>query len=158
VAIAADWPAVATLLAELGRPDVRGTSDEPAAQRLYERYLERPDAVALVAEAEGQLVGFVDVEFRNWLNFTAPQAWIPDLVVADGGRGRGVGTSLLVRAEEIARDRGCWAMALESANWREDAHSFYVSRGWKDTGRAFTRVLTDMEWPPQPRPSGMAST
>src|SRR6266508_2535873 len=98
---------------------------------MYEHYLERPDAVALVAEMGGAVVGFMDIEFRAWLNFTAPQAWTPDPVVADGARGRGFGRALLARAEEIARDRGCWSMALESAAWRELAHAFYTSHGWK---------------------------
>src|SRR6266508_5447325 len=118
---------------------------------MYEHYLERPDAVALVAEMGGAVVGFMDIEFRTWLNFTAPQAWTPDPVVADGARGRGIGRALLARAEEIARDRGCWSMALESAAWRELAHAFYTSHGWKETGRAFTRMLTERDWPPPGR-------
>lgn len=145
-----DWPTVAALLAELGRPDVRGTPAEREGQRIYARYLERPDTVALVAELDGQVVGFMDVELRTWLNFTSPQAWTPDLVVADGARGRGVGGALLARAEEIARDKGCWSMALESATWRERAHAFYRSHGWQETGRAFIKLLTDVRWPPAP--------
>jgi len=97
--------------------------------------------VALVAEDEGRVVGFLDREFRTRLNFTAPQARIPDLVVADGARGRGIGGRLLAGAEEIARARGCWSMVLEFATWRERAHAFYVSQGWEETGRAFTRLL-----------------
>lgn len=133
-AASADWPAVAGLLAELGRPDVRRTAEEAEGRQLYERYLERPDTVALVAEEEGRVVAFLDMEFRMWLNFSSPQAWIPDLVVADGARGKGIGATLLVRAEEIARTRGCWSMALESATWRKRAHAFYVANGWKETG------------------------
>jgi GNAT superfamily N-acetyltransferase len=147
-AVRQDWPEVAALLAELGRPDVRGTDAEADGRRMYERYLERPDAVALVAEVDGVVVGFMDIEFRTWLNFTAPQAWTPDLVVAEGARGRGIGGALLAGAEEIARDRGCWSMTLESATWRESAHAFYASHGWKETGRSFTRMLMDVEWPP----------
>jgi GNAT superfamily N-acetyltransferase len=147
-----DWPAVAALLAELGRPDVRGTVQEGEARQIYERYLERPDAIALVGEDHGQVVAFLDMEFRTWLNFTVPQAWIPDLIVADGARGKGIGGALLTHAEEIAQARGCWSMTLESATWRERAHAFYVSHGLKETGRAFTMLLTDMEWPPVSRP------
>jgi GNAT superfamily N-acetyltransferase len=147
-----DWPAVASLLAELGRPDVRGTEAEVEARRTFEGYLERSDAVALVAEQDRRVVGFVDIEFRIWLNFASPQAWTPDLVVADGARGQGIGGTLLARAEEIARARGCWSMALESATWREHAHAFYLSHGWEETGRAFTKLLTDVQWPPAPPP------
>jgi GNAT superfamily N-acetyltransferase len=147
-----DWPAVAALLAELGRPDVRGTDAETESRRLYEEYLHRSDAIALVAEENARVVGFLDMEFRRWLNFTSPQAWIPDLVVADSARGRGIGGVLLTKAEQVARGRGCWSMALESATWRERAHAFYRSHGWEESGRAFTKLLRDVRWPPAPQP------
>jgi GNAT superfamily N-acetyltransferase len=147
-----DWPEVAALLAELGRPDVRGTDDEEAGRRVYEDYLERPDAVALVAERDGRVVGFVNIEFRTRLNFTTPQGWIPELIVAAEARSGGVGAALLQRCEETARERGCWSISLESANWRERAHAFYEREGLEDNAKAFDKVLADIEWPPTPRP------
>src|SRR5215218_4696451 len=83
---ASDWPEVSALLAELGRPDVRGADDEDFHQSCYERYLARPDAVALVAVEAGGVVGFIDLEFRQRLNFRAQEAWVPDLVVAEKSR------------------------------------------------------------------------
>jgi len=146
-----DWPAVASLLAELGRPDVRGTPDEERAHALFRSYLERPDAVALLAEDEGRLIGFCDLEFRSRLNFAREQAWIPDLVVAEEARSRGAGAALLKRAEELAREGDCWGMTLESANWRTRAHAFYVREGWSDPGHSFVKSLTGEPWPPPPR-------
>lgn len=146
-----DWPAVAGLLAELGRPDVRGGEDEEAAADVFRSYLRRPDAVALVAEEDGHVVGFLDMEYRVRLNFTSPQAWIPDLVVSEESRSLGIGRALLQRAEEMAEERGCWGMTLESATWRERAHAFYLREGWHDTGKAFTKVFGDVTWPPAPR-------
>jgi GNAT superfamily N-acetyltransferase len=146
-----DWPAVAALLADLGRPPALGTEEEADLRQVFERYLERPDAVALVAEAGGEVVGFCDLEFRVRLNFTAPQGWIPDLVVSERSRSQGVGAALLARAEELARERGCWGLSLESATWRERAHTFYLREGWTDSGKSFTKVLMDIQWPPAPR-------
>jgi GNAT superfamily N-acetyltransferase len=146
-----DWPEVTALLAELGRPDVRGSDEEEAAREFFLSYLGRPDSVALVAEDGGRVVGFLDMEYRARLNFTTPQAWIPDLIVAEGSRSRGVGRALLEHAEELAQERGCWGMTLESATWRDRAHAFYVREGWTDTGKAFTKVLADVIWPPAPR-------
>ena len=147
-----DWPAVAELLAQLGRPDVRGTGEEAAAREVFERYLRRPDAVLLLAERDGRVVGLLDMEYRARLNFTAPQAWIPDLVVAVDSRSVGVGGALLTRAEELARERGCWGMELESATWRERAHAFYVREGWTDAGKSFSKLLDEgLTWPPAPR-------
>lgn len=146
-----DWQAVASLLAELGRPDVLGTDEEADAREVFRSYVRRPDVVTLVAEENGRVVGFLDMEYRARLNFIAPQAWIPDLIVEEKARSLGIGHALLERAEELARDRGCWGMSLESATWRDRAHAFYVREGWQDTGRAFTKVFGGVTWPPAPR-------
>jgi GNAT superfamily N-acetyltransferase len=146
-----DWKAVAALLAELGRPEVLGSEEEPVAHDVFLRYLARPDVAAVVVEIEGHVVGFVDIEFRTRLNFAAPQAWIPDLIVAGAERSRGAGRALLDRAEELARERGCWGMSLESATWRTRAHAFYVREGWTESGKSFTKSLSDQPWPPSPR-------
>lgn len=148
---ASDWPAVSALLAELGRPDVRGREDEDEHRRAYERYLERPDAAALVAIDAGEVVGFIDLEFRQRLNFDTPQAWVPDLVVAEASRSRGAGKALLEAALERAGERGCFALELESAAWRERAHAFYTREGMVHSGHAFVKTLGELEWPPQPR-------
>ncbi|HJV05233.1 MAG TPA: GNAT family N-acetyltransferase [Actinomycetota bacterium] len=149
-ATAEDWPAVAALLAELGRPPALGTPEEGELRRVFLAYLERDDVVALVAEDGDRVVGFCDLELRTRLNFAEPQAWIPDLVVAEDARSRGAGRALLERAGEIARERGAWGMSLESATWRERAHAFYEREGWTDSGKAFTKPLTDRPWPPPP--------
>jgi GNAT superfamily N-acetyltransferase len=146
-----DWPAVASLLAELGRPEALGTPDEADLREVYLAYLPRDDVEALVAEDDGRITGFCDLEFRTRLNFFAPQAWIPDLVVAERDRSKGAGAALLGRAEELARERGCWGMSLESATWRRRAHAFYEREGWTDTGKSFTKSLTGEPWPPPPR-------
>lgn len=146
-----DWVAVAALLAELGRPDVRTTGEEAAAREVYGAYVDRPDAEALVAEEDGLVLGFLNMEYRVRLNFTTPQAWIPDLIVREDSRSGGIGHALLQRAEDLALERGCWGMTLESATWRDRAHAFYLREGWNDTGKSFTKILTDITWPPAPR-------
>ena len=149
-----DWSAVAALLAELGRPDVLGGPDEDAAHSLYLDYLERDDTDALVAlDDDDGVVGFVDMEYRPRLNFTTPQAWIPDLIVSEASRSRGAGAALLARCEELARARDCWSLSLESANWRDRAHAFYRREGLEDLAKSFSVGLSDAasNWPPKPR-------
>lgn len=138
---AEDWPAVAALLEGLGRPAILAGKDAARHGDLFVVYLARADASALVAEVDGAVVGFVDVEFRQRLNHTTPQAWIPDLVVEESHRGGGVGRALLARTEELARQRGCWGMTLESAKWRQRAHAFYRARGWRDASLSFIKPL-----------------
>jgi GNAT superfamily N-acetyltransferase len=148
---AADWPAVSALLAELGRPDVRGLADEDFHRGRYEDYLARSDTLALVAVEDGEVVGFIDLEFRQRLNFREEQAWVPDLIVAEGSRSRGAGKALLDEALERSRERGCWSLTLESASWRTRAHAFYEREELQGSAASFTKLLVDMDWPPPPR-------
>ena len=145
-----DWPAVAELLRQLGRPSALGTETEGELRRVYDEFLSRPDAAALVAEYDGRVVGFCDLLFLPRLNFAGPQGWIPDLVVAEDKRGRGIGAALLSRAEDRARDRGCWSVFLSSANWRTRSHGFYQREGWDQSGQCFSKSLTGEPWPPPP--------
>ena len=142
---------MSALLAELGRPDVRGLEEEGVHRGRYGDYLARPDTVALVAVEDGDVVGFIDLEFRQRLNFETPQAWVPDLVVAERSRSRGAGKALLAEAMERSRERGCWSLTLESASWRTRAHAFYEREELNNSAASFTKLLVEMEWPPQPR-------
>jgi GNAT superfamily N-acetyltransferase len=148
-----DWPAVAELLRQLGRPAALGTDREEDLRLVYADFLSRPDAAAVVAEDDGRVVGFCNLMFLPRMNFTGPQAWIPDLVVSEEARGRGIGAALLSRAEDLARERGCWSVFLTSSNWRTRSHEFYRREGWDQSGQYFSKSLTGEPWPPPP-PSG----
>ena len=147
-----DFEAVTSLLEELGRPKVLGTSERNRAahRERYRAWLAAPDYYAFVAEEDGNVVGFVDLQIVPRLNFEGPQAWVPDLIVAERSRSRGVGAALLARTEEVARQHGAFSLALESAHWRTRAHAFYVREGMKDAAREFVKVLANVDWPPSP--------
>jgi PhnO protein len=134
---------VAAVLAALGRPDARGGPEEQRHQAIFVSYLERDDVDAFVAEENNDIVGFVNVEYRARLNMESPQGWIAELVVSEGRRRAGIGQQLLARAEEAARERGCWGVTLESATWRKDAHRFYEREGWECRAKAFFKDLAN---------------
>jgi GNAT superfamily N-acetyltransferase len=139
----ADWPAVAGLLVELGRGVAKGTADDSTHHLQFAGHLRRLEVVSLVAESAGMVVGILDMEYHQRLGDHRPQARVNDVVVTASIRGRGVGRLLLARAEDLARKRGCFRMALVTAAWREDTHRFYAREGWSDYGRWFVKSLTD---------------
>lgn len=139
-AVAGDFEAVAELLAELGRPGVSDVNRD-SLRRDFEHYLNRTDTAPLVAEVDGRPIGFLSLEFRHRLNRTSLQAWIPDLIVTAKARGLGAGRALLNRAFELARERGCWSITLESGSERLEAHQLYTSAGMEDRGKYFLKVL-----------------
>lgn len=139
-AVAADFEAVAALLAELGRS---APTDENRAllRQSFEHYLGRADTAPLLAELDSRPVGFLSLEFRQRLNRTSEQAWIPDLIVTASARGQGAGRALLDRAIALARERGCWSITLESGTERLAAHQLYLGAGFEDRGKYFLKVL-----------------
>jgi len=136
-----DWPAVAGLLVELGRGVAAGTADDPTHRQSFSGRLRRLGNVTLVAELDGEVVGVIDMEYHQRLGDHRPQARVNDVVVTERVRGTGAGTALLRRAEELARKRGCFRMALVTATWREASIAFYRREGWQDYGQWFVKPL-----------------
>ncbi len=143
LAVPDDWPAVAGLLVELGRGVAAGTADDPTHRLQFAGHIRRIEHVTLVAEVDGHVIGVVDMEYHQRLGDHRPQARVNDLVVTDRVRGTGAGQALLARAEELARRRGCFRMALVTAAWRTDAVGFYERQGWERFGEWFVKPLTD---------------
>lgn len=128
-----DFEAVTRLLAELGRPS---PSEEklPALRRTYAQHVGRAETGSLLAVADGAPAGFVSLEFRQPFFTRRPQGWIPDLIVTDGARGRGIGAALLDAAFAEALRRDAYAVALESGHQRTVAHRLYTAAGMRDAG------------------------
>ena len=139
-----DWPAVAGLLVELGRGVAEGTAGDPTHQMAFAGHIRQIEHVTLVAcGPEGDVLGVIDTEYHQRLGDHRPQARVNDLVVTASARGGGVGRALLSRAEELARKRGCFRMALVTAAWRDDTIAFYEREGWANFGEWFVKPLTD---------------
>lgn len=140
-----DWPQVAGLLVELGRDVSASAEHNPSYEVLFGGHLAKRESRTLVAEQDGRLVGFLDMEFRQRLGHPRPQGWVNDLVVTEPMRGRGVGSELLAAAEALALKRGCFRLSLETGGWREATHRFYEREGWTDNGKWFVKLL-DPSW------------
>jgi GNAT superfamily N-acetyltransferase len=87
------------------------------------------------------VIGFCSLHFRTRLNHDEPQAWIPDVIVDEGERGRGVARALLGEAERRARERGCSDVVLESSYNRKEDHLLYVGAGMTDAGKFFRKRI-----------------
>ncbi|MDQ3345568.1 MAG: GNAT family N-acetyltransferase [Chloroflexota bacterium] len=133
----ADFDAVTRLLAELGRPT---PSEErlPALRRTYSQHVISADGGSQLALLDGRPVGFISLEFRHPFFTTAPQAWIPDLVVTESARGRDIGAALLDAAFKESIRRGAYAAVLESGDQRLVAHKLYAAAGMSDVGSFHT--------------------
>jgi GNAT superfamily N-acetyltransferase len=89
----------------------------------------RPYAEAVLAEEDGQPVGFA-LFFHNFSTFLArPGLYLEDLFVLPDHRGRGVGRSLLGHLAQLAIERGCGRMEWAVLNWNREAIRFYERLG-----------------------------
>jgi GNAT superfamily N-acetyltransferase len=136
-----DFEAVTRLLEELGRPAVTPAT-EADCRAVYEKQVFDPDSHHIVAENEHGVIAFASAQFRARLNHPTEEVWVPDLIVAETARRRGVGRALLEEIEQRARDRGCHAIELESAYFRAEAHHMYRQFKMRDLGKSFTKELT----------------
>jgi GNAT superfamily N-acetyltransferase len=136
-----DFEAVTRLLEELGRPAVTEAT-EADCRAVYEKQVFDPDSHHIVAEDEhGTVVAFASTHFRARLNHPTEEVWVADLIVTESARRRGIGRALLEEVEERARARGCYAIELESAYFRAEAHHMYRQFKMRDLGKSFTKEL-----------------
>ncbi|HEV3480612.1 MAG TPA: GNAT family N-acetyltransferase [Gaiellaceae bacterium] len=134
-----DADAVLALMEGLTRPAV---ADDPQPQReVFLAHLDDGDARVYVAEVDGQVAGAVSLWIQPRLNWTTPQAWIPDLYVAPAFRRRGVARALLDAFVVAARGRGCHRLVLESGHHRAEAHQLYEAYGFEHHARAYALDL-----------------
>src|SRR5262245_39651812 len=135
-AIAADVPALAHLMSELGYP----TSLEEMDARMR-GVRDRTDYAAFVAEANGVVAGMIGVCVSPSFYHTDPDGAIVALVVSSEFRGRGIGALLVGRGEEWLRERGVKRVTVKPSTHRENAHRLYARLGYEHTGLRFSKTI-----------------
>jgi ribosomal protein S18 acetylase RimI-like enzyme len=135
-----DFEDVVRLLEELGRPPVTAATEDDC-RAVYDAQIVDPYAHHIVVEEAAGVVAFASLHFRSRLNRATEEAWIPDLIVTEGARRRGIGRALLDEAERRARERGCHGVVLESRYDRAEAHHMYRRFRMRDSGKAFSKEL-----------------
>jgi len=134
-AVAGDAPAIHELLTALGRPAARPPS--PRQRAVLTEHVAAPGCTLLVAERRGAVVGFACLWIRSRLGWDTPEAWIPDLAVAEDARRTGVARELLAACEHLAVTAGCHLLRLECGHHRTAAHALYRDLGFDDAGTSY---------------------
>jgi ribosomal protein S18 acetylase RimI-like enzyme len=101
-----------------------------ASAFLHER-LERGESTILVAEEQGQLLGFCQL-YPSWCSVVAARIFVLyDLFVDDGVRRAGVGRQLMLAAQAFGRAAGAARLDLSTARTNARAQALYESLGWR---------------------------
>ncbi|ADW74815.1 GNAT family N-acetyltransferase [Rahnella aceris] len=131
-----DAPVLAQLLGDLDYPN----RSEAIAERVA-KMAENPDSRLLVAETEGQAVGFISLHFIPQIALAGEFCRISYLCVSDHARGSGIGQKLLDEAERLAADRGCDRMEVHSHTRRVRAHTFYARAQYEESPKYLLKKL-----------------
>jgi len=126
----ADVPVIAELIRALARYEKLDQEVVMTEEKLTDSLFgERPYAETLIAEDDGEPVGFA-LFFHNYSTFLAqPGIYLEDLFVKPEHRGAGVGKMLLERLAQLAVDRGCGRLEWAVLDWNVDAIRFYERLG-----------------------------
>lgn len=105
--------------------------------------LEDADAVLLVADDDGGVIGYVwaAIEPLSWKDLRDTCGYVHDLVVDPGARGRGAGRALLDAAVDWLRGRGMPRVVLGTAEQNVVARTLFARAGFRPTMIEMTREL-----------------
>jgi len=94
-------------------------------------------ACVLVAECEGQLIGYVSGSARGAFYVGGMTAWVDEILVLPERRGAGVGRGLMAAFEAWATRQGCRSVALATRG----AVKFYEQQGYATTAGYFKKYI-----------------
>jgi len=111
--------------------------------RFLKGELKRADVVVLVADAAGELAGYVygGIEGEDWMALRGPAGAIYDLVVDPAHRRHGVGRRLLEAAIARLAELGAPRVVLSAAEQNEEAQRLFASAGFRRTMVEMTREV-----------------
>jgi GNAT superfamily N-acetyltransferase len=132
-ATTADAGRLAALLTDEGYP--AGESDLAARVDRFST----PDSHVLVAEASGEVIGFVAFHLIPRFETDERFARIVALVVDPGVRERGIGRQLMADVERVARDEGAAFLEITAGHHRPEARQLFESLGYDASLAAYLR-------------------
>jgi GNAT superfamily N-acetyltransferase len=125
-----DIPGILEMIRELA--EFENLSDQVVATEAdYQESLfgKTPVAGAIVAESEGNLVGYA-IYFSTFSSFIGRAGlWLEDLYVRPAFRGTGVGKGLLKAVGQIAADRDAGRYEWSVLDWNQNAIDLYERVG-----------------------------
>ena len=99
--------------------------------RQIEKFAQDERMYLLVAEEDGKAVSSVQMAIVEGLTHNVrPFAVIENVVTHGDYRNRGLASALLERATELAREKNCYKLFLETGSNKESTLNFYKKNGF----------------------------
>ena len=119
-------------------------ADGSTLKQRLESLITEDDALLLVAEVNGQVVGYIHGEIVTYLLFAGREMLVSELFVKEKARAAGVGKALLAAIEAQAVQRKCFRISVLNSRERESyKRGFYPSLGYEERSQTanFTKRL-----------------
>lgn len=119
----------------------------PQTEMRYGAFLEsqfgKPDVVVLVAELDGEVVGYVyaGLEGYDYMALRGPAGALYDVVVDPTHRRSGVGRVLVTAAMDFLKSRGAPRVVLSTAEHNDEAQRLFARAGFRRTMIEMTAEL-----------------
>ena len=101
-------------------------------RKMLDKFEQDQNMYLLVLEADNQVVASVQMAIIESLTHNVrPFAIVENVVTHADYRNRGYASALLAKATEIAIEKGCYKMSLETGSNKESTLSFYRKNGFE---------------------------
>jgi aminoglycoside 3-N-acetyltransferase I len=130
----ADVPRLRELNTLFGRAfdDAETYGAEPPGDDYLGELLGKPHVVALVALADGAVVGGLVAYELDKFERARREIYIYDLAVEESHRRRGAATALIERLRGIAAERGVWVVYVQADHGDDPAIALYAKLGTRE--------------------------
>lgn len=118
------------------------------AENTYKRleYMNNhPDYKTFVSENDDEIIGFIGLKIGLTFEIDGKYLRIMAFAINTKYQNKGIGTQLIEKAEQYARQEKVNVIFLSSGFQREEAHRFYEGKGYIKKGFSFKKYLDKQE-------------
>lgn len=121
-----DLPAIFGLIKELAEFE-KGL--DKVTNSIQQMQAEKDFFQCYVAEKDNEVVGMA-LYYFVYYTWVGKSLYLEDLIVKEAYRGQNIGTMLMEKMMEVAREENCKRFRLQVLHWNEPAISFYEKNGF----------------------------
>lgn len=108
---------------------------------VYKEVISEKNSFAFFITDKGEYKGFCHGDYFNTFWMSGLTCYVSSLIVNEDERRKGYGAMLLNKAKDLAVERGCRAMILDSGIPRVNAHKFYENYGFEKSCYGFELIF-----------------
>lgn len=113
-------------------------ADPSIFHTIFKEYLQRTEAVFLVAEVDRKVIGFISCLGQRLLHHEGWVYEIQELIITETFQGKKIGQALIEEVRRRLEPRGIKSIEVCSNKRRKKAHAFYQAVGFANSHEKFT--------------------